>query len=88
MYVKHGFGVLTTVNAPYREHVDEETLAVCLSSVAAAQNALGQVFSFFTEVSKPSQANFIKVHGISHEGLAKVAAYLSEQSGQDIRPAI
>ena len=80
--------VLTTVNAPYKHKVGAAQLAASLQNVDAAQASLGQVLSFFTEVSETNQVGFAKAHGIEQSGHSALAAYLSRQTGQDIRSAI
>jgi uncharacterized protein YqgV (UPF0045/DUF77 family) len=80
--------ILTTVNAPYATYVDAARLADCLESVEAAHQAMGQVYSFFTEVPIARQAEFARTFGVSSASLAKLAEYLSIQSGQIIKPAI
>ncbi len=80
--------VLTTVNAPYKNKLGAAQLAASLQNVDAAQASLGQVLSFFTEVSIANQAGFAKAHGVEQSGHSALAAYLSHQTGQNIRSAI
>lgn len=80
--------LLTTINAPYKTHVDVVQLAESLAGVEPAQAALGQVFSFFTELPKTTQAEFAKTHGVSSKSLTELATYLSAQTGQDIESAL
>lgn len=80
--------VLTTVNAPYQHKVGAAQLAASLQNVDSAQGSLGQVLSFFTEVSTANQIGFAKAHGVEQSGHRALAAYLSQQTGQNIRSAI
>lgn len=80
--------VLTTVNAPYKHKVGAAQLAASLQNLDVAQDSLGQVLSFFTEVSNANQVGFVKAHGVEPKGLNALAAYLSHQTGQDIRSVI
>ena len=75
--------VLGTVNAPYGADLSAHQLAACISSLDTMHEALGQVFSFFTEVKVDLQEAFIQEMGIE-DGAKTVAAYLQTQCANPI----
>ena len=74
--------VLTTVNAPYSEHLDGEALAHCLRVASAAKEKPGHMSSFFGEVAPDAQKEFAALHGISEAALVKAARAFASYSGE------
>ena len=74
--------VLTTVNAPYSEKLDEQGLAHCLIDQDAAKAMPGHMSSFFGEVKPSLQAEFAHHFNISDEQLAIAAKSFAAYSGQ------
>lgn len=70
--------ILGTVNAPYGTNLSAHQLATCISSADAMKEALGPVFTFFTEVHPDLQKEFIEEMGVE-EGARSVAMYLQTQ---------
>lgn len=73
--------LLTTVNAPYQNHLDVSGLAAALMD---GNVALGQVSSFFTETTVDLQKDFADQQGISLDILMQVAGAFKDWSGQDV----
>lgn len=74
--------VLTTVNAPYSEQLDGETLAYCLRVAGAAKEKPGHMSSFFGEVAPDAQKEFAAHYGISEAALIKAARAFAKYSGE------
>ena len=74
--------VLTTVNAPYSEQLDADTLVRCLRDASAARGKPGHMSSFFGEVSPDAQREFASHFGISAETLADAARAFASYSGE------
>lgn len=74
--------VLTTVNAPYSEQLDGETLAHCLKVGAAAKEKPGHMSSFFGEVPPDAQKEFAALYGISEKALIEAARDFASYSGE------
>lgn len=75
--------VLTTVNAPHSEKLDEAGLAHCLKDPVAARNVPGHMSSFFGEVPPDAQQEFAAAHGIPPEALAHAAKAFASYSGEN-----
>lgn len=75
--------LLTTVNAPYHTHLDGSALAAALN---AGEITIGQVNSFFMEVTVPDQLAFAKLHGVQEATLIETAKAFAIWSRQN--PAI
>ena len=73
--------ILTTVNAPYSEQLDAQTLAHCLIDHAAAKAKPGHMSSFFGEVDPAQQVAFAKSFNISQAALVAAAKAFAEYSG-------
>ena len=73
--------VLTTVNAPYREQLDAQTLAYCLLDPAAAKQKPGHMFSFFGDVEPALQLEFAKLFDISEAQLIAAAKAFAAYTG-------
>ncbi len=73
--------LLTTINAPYAEYMDAQTLAVCLNN---GEITSGQINSFFTEVPVDKQITFAENNDITLEKLTETAQSFSKWSGQDV----
>jgi hypothetical protein len=74
--------VLTTVNAPYSEQLDAQTLAYCLTDQAAANAKPGHMSTFFGEVDPALRMSFAESFNISHAALVAAAKAFAEQSGE------
>ena len=74
--------VLATVNAPYSEQLDAQTLAHCLSDHAAAKLKPGHMASFFGEVEPALQVAFAESFNIPHAALVAAAKAFAEYSGE------
>lgn len=74
--------VLTTVNAPYSEQLDAQTLAYCLSDHTAAKAKPGHMSSFFGEVDPELQVSFAESFNIPHAALVTAAKAFAEYSGE------
>src|SRR5205814_6302552 len=74
--------VLTTVNAPYSEQLDAQTLAYCLCDQTAAKAKPGHMSSFFGEVDPALQLAFAESFNISHSALVTAAQAFAEYSGE------
>jgi hypothetical protein len=75
--------LLTTVNAPYQTYLDGRALAAALT---AGDITIGQVNSFFMEVTVADQLAFAKLHGVQEAPLIETAKAFAAWSGQN--PAI
>jgi hypothetical protein len=73
--------VMATVNAPYSEKLDADTLAHYLAVPEEMELAAAHLGSFFYEVKVPLQKEFAKAHGISMTSLSAAAAHFDEYSG-------
>jgi hypothetical protein len=80
--VKNAALVLTTVNAPYREQLDAQTLAHCLLDLAAAKQMSGHVSSFFGEIEPALQLEFAQLFNITKAQLAASAKAFAAYSGE------
>jgi len=74
--------VLTTVNAPYSEQLDAQTLAYCLMDQNAAKAKPGHMSSFFGEVDPALQVDFAESFNIPHTALVNAAKAFAEYSGE------
>jgi hypothetical protein len=74
--------VLTTVNAPYREQLDAEKLAGCLSDLELAKRHPGHTSTFLSEVPVALQVEFAVAQGIPPHRLAALAKSFSLWSGE------
>ena len=74
--------VLTTVNAPYHEKLNEAELVYCLVNQTAAKNNPGHVSSFFGDLTPDTQKQFAMSHGISIDALTCMAKAFSSYSGE------
>ncbi|WP_245433296.1 hypothetical protein [Mesorhizobium sp. WSM3866] len=54
--------VLTTVNAPYNDQLDEAALAHCLADIDLAKQHPGHVSTFLGEVPLAQQVAFATAH--------------------------
>lgn len=79
---KSAVSVLTTVNAPYSEQLDEATLAFCLQDIEAAKAKPGHISSFFGEVTPEAQMEFAAHCGISKQTLVDTAKAFASYSGE------
>lgn len=73
--------LLTTINAPYQNQLDAGGLAAALKS---GNLDLGQVSSFFTEISVETQKAFAAQHDIAAAALADLAGAFQDWSGQSV----
>jgi len=78
----HLISVLTTVNAPYSEQLDDAMLAHCLVDIDLAKSHPGHVSAFFGEVPIAQQVEFAAVHHISTDDLKALAIEFSAWSGE------
>jgi hypothetical protein len=74
--------VLATVNAPYSEQLDAQTLVYCLTHEAAAKAKPGHVSSFFGEVEPALQLEFAYQFGITDHQLAAAAKAFAGYTGE------
>jgi hypothetical protein len=74
--------VLTTVNAPYSEKLDAQTLVYCLTHLGAAKAWPGQISAFFGVVAPKLQKAFAGAFHISEAELAIAAKAFAEFSGE------
>ena len=74
--------VLTTVNAPYSEQLDAQTLAHCLIDQTAAKSKPGHMSSFFGEVDPELQVAFAESFNISRTDLVTAAKAFADYSGE------
>lgn len=80
--MKNTTRVLTTVNASYREQLDAQTLAYCLSDLTAAKAKPGHMSSFFGEVDPVLQVVFAQSFNIPRAALVTAAKAFAEYSGE------
>lgn len=73
--------VLGTVNAPYSNKLDAETLAQIILDPHKSKAAPGPVSSFFYDVSPKLQVEFAAAHGIDIAALEAAAQFFDEWSG-------
>lgn len=73
--------LLTKVNAPYQSYMDACSLSLAIKN---GDIKLGQINSFFTEISVSSQREFADYFDISQSRLSEVAKDFSDWSGQKI----
>ncbi len=73
--------VLATVNAPYREKLDAQTLADCLLDPALAEIKPGHVWSFFGDVEPELQVEFAHEFGVTDAQLKAAAKAFAACSG-------
>ena len=73
--------VLTTVNAPYSEQLDAQTLAHCLLDPVAAKQKAGHVSSFFADVEPELQIEFAQLFNISQAQLIAAAKAFAAYTG-------
>jgi hypothetical protein len=78
----HLASVLTTVNAPYSEQLDDAALAHCLADLDLAKQHPGHVSAFLGEVSPAQQVEFAAAHNIPVPALKAFAAAFSAWSGE------
>jgi hypothetical protein len=78
----HLISVLTTVNAPYSEQLDDAMLAHCLANIDLAKQHPGHVSAFLGEVPVAQQVEFAAVHQISADDLKALALEFSAWSGE------
>lgn len=74
--------ILTTVNAPYSEQLDAQSLVHCLKDQAAAKSVPGHMSSFFGEISPDLQQDFANMFGISKPDLIEAARAFACYSGE------
>ena len=74
--------VLTTVNAPYSEQLDAQTLAHCLLDPEAAKQLPGHLSSFFGEVEPALQLEFAELFNITKAQLVASAKAFAAYTGQ------
>jgi hypothetical protein len=74
--------ILTTVNAPYSQKLDANTLADCLLHQQAALAVPGHMSAFFGEVKPDLQTAFADFANISHEQLIASAKAFAKYSGE------
>jgi hypothetical protein len=74
--------VLATVNAPYSEQLDAQTLAYCLVHESAAKAKPGHISSFFGEVKPAHQLDFAHQFGITDSELAAAAKAFAAYTGE------
>ncbi|MDB5504844.1 MAG: hypothetical protein JWR89_4746 [Tardiphaga sp.] len=74
--------VLTTVNAPYSQHLDALELVGFLLDHSAAKTVPGHMSSFFGEVKPELQLEFASMFGISKPQLVAAARSFATYSGQ------
>lgn len=74
--------VLATVNAPYSEQLDAQTLANCLLDQAAAKAVPGHMSSFFGEVKPALQIEFAHLFNITDAELVAAAKAFATYSGE------
>jgi len=79
---KHLASVLTTVNAPYSEQLDDAVLAHCLADLDVAKQHPGHISVFLGEVPPALQVEFAVVHHIPLHDLKAFAAAFSAWSGE------
>jgi hypothetical protein len=79
--VKSAALVLTTVNAPYSEQLDAQTLAHCLLDHEAAKQLPGHLSSFFGEVEPALQLEFAQLFNITEAELVTSAKAFAAYSG-------
>jgi len=73
--------VLTTVNAPYREQLDAQTLAHCLLDQDAAKHAAAHMSSFFGDVEPALQLEFAHLFNITDEQVFSAAKAFAAYTG-------
>lgn len=73
--------VLATVNAPYSNKIDAETLANIISNPEAARLHAGPMSSFFYDVQPNLQIKFANAHQISTKKLKLAAKLFDRWSG-------
>lgn len=76
--------VLGTVNAPYGANLSACQLGLSITSISAAESAIGPVFSFFTEVPADQQKDFVDALHLDKAAVAAVANYLQAQCANPI----
>jgi hypothetical protein len=74
--------VLTTVNAPYSQQLDAQTLADFLVDPLAARSVPGHMSSFFGEVKPEFQLEFACMFHITKAQLATAAKAFALYSGE------
>jgi hypothetical protein len=74
--------VLNTVNAPYSEQLDAQTLAHCLVNIGAAKQKPGHVSSFFGEVDPALQLEFAQLFNITKTQLVASAKAFAAYTGE------
>ena len=74
--------VLTTVNAPYSQHLDAYELVAFLLDHSAAKTVPGHMSSFFGEVKPELQIEFAQMFGVSEPQLVAAAKSFATYSGQ------
>lgn len=79
---KHLGSVLTTVNAPYSDQLDDVALAHCLADIDLAKQHPGHISAFLGEVPLAQQVEFATAHHIAVDDLKAFAAKFSAWSGE------
>jgi hypothetical protein len=74
--------VLSTVNAPYSQQLDAQTLAHCLLDLTAAKQTPGHVSSFFGEVEPVLQLEFAQLFDITKAQLVASAKAFAAYTGE------
>ena len=74
--------VLTTVNAPYSQQLDAQTLVHCLQDQSAAKAVPGHMSSFFGEVKPALQQAFADFYDIPYSVLVSAAKAFASYSGE------
>lgn len=73
--------VLATVNAPYGANLSAHQLAAMIADSNSASQCSAPVFAFFSEVSAPTQKEFIQDMGVDEAKVCEVATEFSQLSG-------
>lgn len=74
--------VLSHINAPYSEKLNEAAVAHCLLNPTAAEDYPGHMSSFFGEIPLDWQIEFAESQGVSKAALVDAAKIFSGYSGQ------
>lgn len=86
--MKSMVSVLTTVNAPFSEQLNDADLAACLLDPKAVAMKPGHLSAFFCEVKPEDQIAFAKLHNISKQQLIKSAKAFEKFSGETCTVAL
>lgn len=75
--------VMTTVNAPYGNMLDRQTLVFCLKNPTDVRFFSGPMSSFFTDVSAELKREFADFHGITEIEMNAASDAFSAWSGKE-----